>query len=337
MSAKSEDHIKQSALREEYISRINQVIDYIDHHLDQELNLETLARVANFSPYHFHRIFAAMMEETLNHFIQRLRVEKAASLLINNPRTSITEVAFDCGFSGPATFARAFKERYGLSASEYRIRKPFEESKNGKTESKNHQSLSKEGKDINVSFSYLNGNPLKMIWRIVMKGKQEFQVKGEVEVKMMDPMVVAYVRHVGPYKGDEQLFAGLFQKLMTWAGPRDLLNFPETQALCVYHDNPEITEEEKLRTSVCISIPKDTEVDGEIGKMTLPGGKYAVAHFEINGDQYQEAWNMVFGGWLPESGYQPDDRPCFEICHNNPKEHPENKHVVDICVPVKPL
>jgi len=53
--------------------------------------------------------------------------------------------------------------------------------------------------------------------------------------------------------------------------------------------------------------------------------------------RYEEAWNMVFGGWLPESGYQPDDRLCYEIYQNDPKEHPEGIHIVDICVPVKPL
>ncbi|CAB1077266.1 hypothetical protein D1AOALGA4SA_5059 [Olavius algarvensis Delta 1 endosymbiont] len=46
---------------------------------------------------------------------------------------------------------------------------------------------------------------------------------------------------------------------------------------------------------------------------------------------------MLMGGWMPQSGYQPDDRFCYELNHNNPKEHPENKHVVDICVPVRPL
>jgi len=58
---------------------------------------------------------------------------------------------------------------------------------------------------------------------------------------------------------------------------------------------------------------------------------------EIAGDEFEDAWNMLMGGWLPESGYQPDDRLCYELCLNNPREHPGNKHIVDICVPVKPL
>lgn len=43
------------------------------------------------------------------------------------------------------------------------------------------------------------------------------------------------------------------------------------------------------------------------------------------------------GGWLPESGYQCDDRPTFELCYNNYNEHPEKKHIIDICIPIKPL
>lgn len=69
------------------------------------------------------------------------------------------------------------------------------------------------------------------------------------------------------------------------------------------------------------------------GKLNSNTGK----DFEIDADGYETAWNAIYGGWLPESGYQPADGPCFEMCLNNPKEHPQHKHIVDICIPVKPL
>ena len=162
-------------------------------------------------------------------------------------------------------------------------------------------------------------------------------LNAEIEVKELPEMTLAYVRHIGPYAGDEKLFEGMFEKLMKWAGPRGLINFPKTQFVSVYHDDPEITDEQKLRTDVCMTIPENTKVDGEIGKMKLPGGKYAVAHFELSAEEFGDAWNSVMGGWLPESGYQCDDRLSFELYHNNFKDHPEKKHIVDICVPVKPL
>jgi AraC family transcriptional regulator len=159
----------------------------------------------------------------------------------------------------------------------------------------------------------------------------------KIEVKELPQMHVAYIRHIGPYKGNAKLFEGLFMKIGSWAGSRGLIRPNQTQFLSIYHDDPEITEEEKLRTDVCITIEEDTQVEGEIGKMTLPGGKYAVGHFELLPPEYPEAWGSIMGGWLPESGYQCDDRPCFELYLNDPKQHPEGKCIVDICIPVKPL
>lgn len=172
-------------------------------------------------------------------------------------------------------------------------------------------------------------------WRIEMKS--ESKLTATVDVQQLPPVHVAYLRHVGPYQGDGALFERLWGRLMHWAGPRGLYRGPETTMMTVYHDDPDITDKERLRLSVCIGVPEGTPVEGEIGAMTVPGGAYGVARFELSEEEYGDAWNAVFGGWMPESGYQPDDRPAFEICRNDPREHPEGKHIVDICAPVRPL
>ena len=158
-----------------------------------------------------------------------------------------------------------------------------------------------------------------------------------IRVKEMPSYNVVYVRHVGPYQGDVALFNGLYQKLVRWAAPRGLLNDPDARFISVYHDDPGLTEESKLRTSICLTVPAGTRGEGEIGTMTIPGGKFAVGHFEISSDQFGEAWGLMCGGWMSENGYQPDDRLCYEVCINDPADHPEGQHVVDICVPVRPL
>jgi len=320
-------------LREEYTARVNRVIDYIEANISEDLSLKELADVAHFSPFHFHRIFRGMVGETLNDFIQRIRVEKAAAKLVLNPKKSVTEIAFECGFSSSSAFARLFRETYGMSASDWRSRGQLQYGKNSKMESKDRQSISNNGKDFDVFLYYTQGI-INQLWRVKMKNKE---IQTNVEVKDMPELYVAYIRHIGPYKGDQELFGKLFNKLMAWAGPRSLLRFPETKVMTIYYDNPDITDESRLRTDACITVPEDTQVEGEIGKNKIPAGKYAVAHFEITPDQYQDAWNAVYGGWLPESGYQPEDGPCYELYLNDPKEHPEGKHVVDICIPVKPL
>ena len=76
---------------EEYVYRINKVIDYIQENLSSDLSLDQLAEVANFSKFHFLRIFYSMVGETLNQFIQRIRIERAADLLLLSPKSKITE------------------------------------------------------------------------------------------------------------------------------------------------------------------------------------------------------------------------------------------------------
>ncbi len=154
-----------------------------------------------------------------------------------------------------------------------------------------------------------------------------------IEVKDLDDLHVAYIRNIGPYKALGEAFG----KLMRWAGPRGLVQFPATKMLAVYRDNPGLTEEAKLRSEACITVSVGTKVDGEVGLMTIPGGKFAVGRFEISADQFGEAWTTMMGGWLPCSGCQPDDRNCYELYQNDPEQDPQKKFIIDIYEPVKPM
>src|SRR5580700_7656659 len=95
--------------RNEYAARMNRDMDYLQEHLADPLDLERLAAVACFSPFHFHRLFSAWMGETLQVFVHRLRLERAAQLLVFNRVRSISDIALECGFSSSSAFARAFK------------------------------------------------------------------------------------------------------------------------------------------------------------------------------------------------------------------------------------
>ena len=124
-----------------------------------------------------------------------------------------------------------------------------------------------------------------------------------VEVRQLPEMTVAYVRHIGPYKGDGKLFEGLWHKLFNWAGPRGLVGGPGFNSLIVYHDDPNITSEGQLRTSVCITVSDSTDVAGEVGKMPVDGGKYVVARFKLGEKRFRRGlemglWRMVSAKWL---------------------------------------
>jgi AraC family transcriptional regulator len=302
--------------RAEYAARFNRVVDHIQAHLAEPLDLETLAGVACFSPFHFHRLFHGWMGETIHDFIHRLRVERAAAQLLYAPGKSITEIALDCGFSSSSAFARAFKAFHGLPASEWRNNRKI-----GQTDRK----ICKAGDPGQHPCSNPCGAAPAMVLR--------------VEVKQLQPMHVAYLRHVGSYQENAALFERLFGQIRAWAGARGLLAEPSVRFLSVHHDNPEmaITAVHKLRMDAAVTIPEGTRVDGEISRQRLEGGAYAVSRVRISSNQFMAAWDALMSRWLPGSGYQPDDRPCFEIYLNEAKGDPENMHEVEMCLAVKPL
>ena len=93
----------------EYIRRINKAFEFIHQNLDQTIRLDDVASASCFSSYHFHRIFHALVGETVNDYVSRKRMERAASRLVHKPELSVTDVAEAGGFSSSANFSKAFK------------------------------------------------------------------------------------------------------------------------------------------------------------------------------------------------------------------------------------
>ena len=106
----------------DYIQRINKVVAYINNHLDETLDLKTLANEVALSDFHFHRIFKALKGEAIGGYITRLRLEATARLLRYTALT-IEEIAFNIGYETPASLSKAFKKQYGISPTEYRTNK----------------------------------------------------------------------------------------------------------------------------------------------------------------------------------------------------------------------
>ena len=142
--------------REEYISRVNRVVDYIEKNIRQTLTLNELANIAHFSKFHFHRIFKAFIGETIAQFIQRIRIERTARELISNQKKSITEIAYDNGFSDPAIFSRTFKNRYQVNPSQWRNGAHTEYNKNRQTHSKINQTESNVEQDFRLPPFYID-------------------------------------------------------------------------------------------------------------------------------------------------------------------------------------
>jgi len=110
--------------REEYLKRVNIVVDYINNHLDEELDLEKLAVRSNLSPFHFHRIMKAFLGESLGAYIIRVRLETAVRLL-RYTDLPVEQIAYSVGYEMPSSLSKSFKQFYDITPLEYRNNKNF--------------------------------------------------------------------------------------------------------------------------------------------------------------------------------------------------------------------
>jgi AraC family transcriptional regulator len=301
--------------QEEYIRRIHKVQDYIEHHLGQSLSTTELSGAAGFSKYHFSRIFQGMLHEPLAHYVNRIRMEMALFLLAHRADKNMTDIAYELGLSDSAVFSRAFKNYYGVTPREYR------------------KEYSKNCKDSFLLSEY-NKDTAKNEWK-----DNPFPVTGQITITNMEEKQVAYVRHTGTYETLAKEYAGLMQTLFAHAKKQHFLVDGQNWVLAMYHDNPEFGEASQFRTSLCLTVPEDIRIreDGVLGRMKLEGGLYAVGHFQIQKEQYSDAWNYMYQEWIAGSGYVPRNYNPFEVYRNVPYANESPIHEVDIYVPIEPI
>ena len=304
--------MKTLKIAKENIARLNVAIQFIEENLETKLNLLIIAEKAHFSPFHFHRLFSVIVGETVNNFIIRKRIEKAASYLLHQKEKSITEVTEAVGFGNLSSFSKAFKKFYGISPNQFKEESPDKFSKICKTESKKGQ--------VKVTFEqYICSINNALDW---------LQMNAKTEVKIVDKLNLAYISH----KGKIEDTALAFDKLVKWAGPKGLLN-NKTKMVAIYHDSPKITDPNNIRTSACIVLDKPLKTEGEVNLRTIEATKCIVSRFEITLSEFQQAWESSFV-WMVENGYKKSEVNPFDIYYNNAAEHPENKFIVDLCIPI---
>jgi len=285
------------AVRNDHLQRINTVLNFIENNLNTELRLNTLADVACFSSFHFHRLFNAYVGESTGQYIKRIRVESAATKLCYT-QLSITDIAMESGYDTPSAFVKAFRQRFDQAPSGFRQQRqlnPFIRQKLDISKSTNRENA------VNVEFQTLTNQK------------------------------VFYVRKTGPYKKAAEEAWGAIMKF-TYS---NRLMSKNSQCFGISYDDPHVTEADKLRYDACVTIDEDIEPEGEVGVQTIEGGRYAVFLHKGPYEKFQETYDWIFKTWLPESGKTLRDIPCYEkYLNRDPRRtKPENLRT-EIFIPI---
>ncbi len=154
-----------------------------------------------------------------------------------------------------------------------------------------------------------------------------------IDIQQLPDRVIAYLSHTGSYQNNPELFGNLFSQLMKWAAPKGLLAQPGMEMITLYYDHPDTTPKEEQRIRVGLSVPNDTTPDNGIQLMEIPSGTFLVGSYELDTEDYKTAWESIYE-YAEEKAYAIKDEPMYESYKNNPEQHPEGKHLVDICIPV---
>ena len=292
----------------DYEERILRVLVHVQAHLDDALDLEHLARIACFSPYHFHRVFRGMVGEPVKEHVRRLRLERAA-LRLTQTDQSVIRIALDAGYEAHEAFTRAFRAQFGVPPSRFREQR--------------REAL----QPATVGGVHYAPDGRLDRFRIFVSGGDSM----EVRVEDLRPLRVAFVRHVGPYAE----VGKAWERLCAWAGPRGLFG-PQARMLGVSHDDPDVTPPDKLRYDACISVADTVRPEGDIGIQNVGGGPYAVTTHHGPYERLAETYAVLLGQWLPAHNREPLSLPSLEFYLNSPEHTPPEQLRTDVCVPLKP-
>lgn len=293
----------------DYLRRVNRVIDHVQRHLAEPLRLDELAQVANFSPYHFHRIFTALAGETLAAFVKRLRLERALQAMSHDRRATLTQIALAAGFASSSDFSRAFRERYGVPPRAFDVQRWRLERRE-----RMQDALVPEARHLLQRLPD-SANPDGF----------------SVTQRELPARRVAYLRVARPYEGDAVQRA--CEQLVAWARERGLEG---GQWLGYQWEDPELVPLELCRYDVAVEIPEDASVGREVSEGRFSAMR--VAEIAIDGaiDLEMRAIDYLYRNWLPASGFIPDHQPGFEAWKGLPFADGTGRFRLRLQIPVIP-
>ncbi|MDR7813725.1 AraC family transcriptional regulator [Lacrimispora sp.] len=155
-----------------------------------------------------------------------------------------------------------------------------------------------------------------------------------ITIENIDKKII-YIRFRGSYTEFRKNSRKMFNELFTFATENHLIVPDQTKVLTIYNDNPFITDEKNLRTSIAMTIPNNATVI-ESGTICLSGisGKFGVGHLELTAKEYGDAWNYMYQEWLLKDDKKVRDAVPFELYVTEPPKNLKDKSLTDIYIPI---
>lgn len=286
-----------------HMSCILRVLIYIEENLHESLDLEMMAKIARISPYYFHRLFRAYLNETVADYVKRLRLQRAAERL-QYSNSSITDIALDVGYESPSSFTKVFNQVMGQSPSHYR-------------------------------------KTMKPLLRTIMertKPNKEKKMMLKPQYVNREDEEILFVRQTGDYNETPGIAFPILKQFLQ----EERVDWPNIKAFYgIPLDDHYLVERTKCRFDACVSLKIKSSGKGEVGKKVLRGGRYAVFnHYGIGTpDEIESTLDDILRVWYPSLKEESlgDSVPFFEFVHclDQSESVPEHEKLTKIYIPLK--
>lgn len=276
-----------------WLEGLQKALLYIENNLEEKLEIEAIARVANVSIFHFQRTFTILTEIPVGEYIRRRRLSLAGQRLLHS-RDKIIDIAFRYGYDTPEAFTKAYRRQHGVTPSETR-------------------------RGIGSLKIY---NPL--VIQVQLKGAEPMKVK----VVEKEAFTIAGMKKSYSFKEEENLreIPKLWEEVNKNGTVNELLMLPMGEIAGVL--GVCVEESEAVGKDMDYWIAVATEVNSETyNQLVISASKWAV--FEVHGpmpQSMQKVWKQIYSEWMPSSGYQQagsisferytDDDPSSENCYS---------------------
>jgi AraC family transcriptional regulator len=269
--------MKHETTRNEHQKRLLLMLKRFLADLDQEVDLATLADWCAISPYHFHRVFQALLQESPVDLVRRLRLERAAHQ-ISVGNQSIGDIAHGAGYATHAAFNRAFRDAFGSTPSKFKQR--------------NHR----DGHLPTPNGIHFDDAELARIRFHQGDPSMQYDLRESEGFRLFG------LDHKGPY----YLIGGTFDKLSKKVQPLG-------PAVAIYYDDPSETPEDQLRSLAGMIAPKGIPVPDGVRELILEPGLFAVGTHIGPYDGLGHSWSTLYGQLSNDENLDLRASPCFEL------------------------
>ena len=284
----------------DYLKKIQIVIDNIEGHLKDEVDLKEAIEVSGFSFFHFHRIFLFVVGESVAEYIRKRRLTEAAREIMTTDRR-IIDIALDYQFSSQQSFSRAFKKAIGATPAECR------------------------GGD-----RFIGLHMKSRLTERAIKHHLDGGITMEPKIVELGEMKIVGLRYFGDNKNQEiaQVWQ-MFNKRI------DAIKNQDNKCVIGYcAPGPEGEDKSKFEYVCSAVVDKVEDVPEGMVTRTIPPHKYAVFTHRGSLETLKQTYNYIYATWFPKSGLEMADNIDFEWYDDRFKDFSPDSEF-DIYVPIK--